>query len=379
MTEERSIRSEFTEISARQWDYLAKESLTPKQAVAFLNSGLELRTFPGNLRSLYQGEDLAERLAQQMVRYAAFDGKTVKADSMRKKVQNWMKNKNVPSDREELFRIAFALGLDEKQTDQLLQRTVEQGIHYRNEREVVFAFSLRNHQSYETACASARAFADRRNTESGQELRTRALKLAFEELPPGEDMMTFLLDHSGSFGTYHNTAWQYYTEMLSLLTDGCTDEEVYSIEYVADHYLRMGMPMEKKTASFSDMQKMIKKYWPGVRSIKAMRARTEDISRRALLLLYLITGGIRGQEYDELDEDYVSASEILEEHCRRLNQMMEECGMSLMDPRNPFDYLVLYCLKPREDDDMGRRMEQIVQELFQETERAEPGQGKTTE
>ena len=364
--DENDIRNQLTEISARQWDYLTREDLSPKQAVAFLLSGLELRTFSGNLKKLYSGNDLEQRLIRKLMDYSAQDPKPAREDSIRKKVQNWMKNKNLPSAREELFRIAFALELDEQQTETLLIRTAEQGIHYRNAKEVVYAFSLRNHQSYETARACAKAFEECRR-EVGQEKTpmTGLLKMEFKNLPPGEDIMDFLLRHSSSFGRYHNTAYQYYMKMLDLLIGGSMEEEVYSVEYVADHYLRMHMPLDKKTASYSDMQKVIKKYWPGVRSMKAMRSRSEDVSRKSLLLLYLITGGIWDMEYDELDEEYLTSAEVLEEHCRRINHMMEACGMSPMDPRNPFDYLVLYCLKPQGDDDMSLRMEQIVQELFE--------------
>lgn len=362
---EGEIREQFTEISARQWDYLLQEDLTPRQAVAFLQSGLKLRTFAGNLRRLYPGDDLEARLIRGLYSCAQEAGENVREDSVRKKVQNWMMNKNTPSDREEIFRIAFALGLDERQTDTLLLQTVEQGIHYRNGREMIFAFSLRNHQSYKTACENAKIFAGRLGeTQPGREIRTQIVRMKFENLPPGEDVIEFLLRQSESLGTYHNTAYQYFRKMLDLLVGTDTQEEAYSLEYVAEHYLRMNMPQNRKMASYSNMQKVIKKYWPGSRNIKAMQNRSEDVSRKVLLLLYIITGGVWDTEYDELDEDYISAGEALEEHCRRLNKIMKECGMSLMDPRNPFDYLVLYCLKPQEDDDMSRRMEQVVQELF---------------
>ena len=360
------MRQEFTEISAKQWDYIAKENLTPKEAVAFLKSGMQLRTFSDNLHRLYQGQDLEKRLVQQMISYAEFENGEAKPDSIRKKVQNWMKNKNVPTDREEIFRIAFALGFDEEKTETLLLRTVEQGIHYRNEREVIYAFSLRNHQSYETAVKCAEAFAARKgNGGENQNPMTRALKLEFEQLPPGEDIINFLLKNRTRLGSFHNTAYQYFMKMLKILV-GDGEEEIYSMEYIADHYLRLSMPEGRKTTAYSDIQKMIKKYWPGVKSIKAMKNRTEDVTRKVLMLLYIVIGGSWGDTYDELDEEYISAEELLEEHSKRLGRMLTDCGMSPVDPRNPFDYLILYCLKPDGDDFMSERMEQIVQELFAE-------------
>lgn len=95
-----------------------------------------------------------------------------------------------------------------------------------------------------------------------------------------------------------------------------------------------------------------------------MKSRSEDIGRKTLLLLYLVTGGVWEQEYDELDETYIQPKEFLETHCHRMNKMLAECGMRRMDPRNVFDYLVLYCLRPEEEMFMSERMSALAAELF---------------
>ena len=61
------MKQQFTEISAKQWDSIAKDNLIPKEVVAFLKSGMQLRSFSDNLHRLYQGEDLEKRLIQQMI------------------------------------------------------------------------------------------------------------------------------------------------------------------------------------------------------------------------------------------------------------------------------------------------------------------------
>ena len=141
-------------------------------------------------------------------------------------------------------------------------------------------------------------------------------------------------------------------------------EDAYSMEYIAENYLRLNMPLNKKTTGYSNAQKIVKKYWPGTRSIKAMKARTEDVNRKTLLLLYIATGGIWEENYQEIDETYVSPDEFLEAHCKRMNHMLEACGMSPMDSRNMFDYLVLYCLRPEHTVFMSERMEELLAELF---------------
>lgn len=57
-----------------------------------------------------------------------------------------------------------------------------------------------------------------------------------------------------------------------------------------------------------------------------------DVNRKTLLLLYLAT---EGMDMDVPEESYT------EEHCRRINLMLSQCGMALLDPHNPFDFLIL--------------------------------------
>ena len=97
-----------------------------------------------------------------------------------------------------------------------------------------------------------------------------------------------------------------------------------------------------------------------------MKSRGEDVGRKTLLLLYLVTGGIWEREYDELDEAYIQPKEFLETHCHRMNRMLMECGMHRIDPRSAFDYLLLYCLRPEEELCMSQRMSALAAELFSE-------------
>ena len=64
------------------------------------------------------------------------------------------------------------------------------------------------------------------------------------------------------------------------------------------------------------------------------------------------------------DKKYLDAAEFLEMHCKQMNRMLRDCGMSRIDPRNMFDYLVLYCLRPEDELFMSERMEALMTELF---------------
>ena len=131
---------------------------------------------------------------------------------------------------------------------------------------------------------------------------------------------------------------------------------------------QLGLNVIDCTCPFvKEIQKIVKKYWPGARAIKAMKSRSEDVNRKTLLLLYIVTGGMSDETYNEIDEYYSGSEEFLEYHCKKMNRMLKECGMSRIDPRNIFDYLVMYCLRPEEEIFMSDRMALLMSEIFEET------------
>jgi len=353
----------LTEISARQWAFVTQENLSPQEAVAFLLSGMQLRTFRDVLRQVCGRDDLERQLVEGL--QAQSGG--VRPDSIRRKVRSWMSGNAMPTEREDVFQICFALKLDLEQAEKLLAALTEQGIHYRNVRETVYAYCLRCRLDYAYARELAGQFAAGKQEKDSRDPVTQIIRQDFLRVRAEEDLFTFLLRHREEMGEKHNTAYACFTQMLTLLTgEGLNGEERYTMEYVADTYLRLNVPQDKKTGKYGDIQKMVKKYWPGARSIKAMHCRSEDVSRKTLLLLYLVTGGVWDQEYDELDEDYIQPREFLETHCTRMNRMLSRCGMRPIDPRNAFDYLVLYCLRPEEACFMSDRMAALAAELFRQ-------------
>lgn len=360
----------MTEISASQWNFITSENLTAKEAVEFLKNGMKVRTFRDNIRDIYGTDDCEKILAEGLCKSAEmYDGKIVQSDSMRKKIRNWMTGKNFPTDREEVFQICFTLDLDLEQSERMLTRLTEQGIHYRNSREIIYAYCLKYHLGYENALRMNEQMSkDKSGEKDSREPMTQVMKLGFQKISAEEDLLSFILNNKMRMGNSHNTTYAYFIKMLSLLSgEKLEGEEKYSMEDIADTYLRLNVPLDKKTSGYSNVQKIVKKYWPGARVVKSMKSRSEEVNRKTLLLLYIVTGGMADEEYDESDEAYASSAEFLEFHCKKMNHMLRDCGMSRIDPRNVFDYLVLYCLRPEEDLFMSDRMAMLISEIFEET------------
>ena len=89
-----------------------KQRKGQKEAVENLLTGkVKLVSFSDLLREVWQGEgSLAVRLTAQLTEYEG--GKN--REKTARKVRNWMHDRNLPKNREEVFKICFALKLDEE-------------------------------------------------------------------------------------------------------------------------------------------------------------------------------------------------------------------------------------------------------------------------
>ena len=245
-----------------------------------------------------------------------------------------------------------------------------------------------------------------------------------DEVHTVEDLKQFFEENSGVFGKIHEAAYDEFMRMLKLLQNPETDFEAYwmqylkentgyseeerqkeverikqdlkkkSVEEIIEEYLRMYVPKNtsrKKTGegkrNYTYLQRVIKKNWPSESIISKMKTKEMDVSRKVLLLLFLLTEEFevsdlinREQEDDifsDLDEgdEYLSdlgemedANDRMERRIVQLNLFLEAYGMNQLDPGSAFDCFVLYALKASYDgdeDNMGERFKSVLKLLFE--------------
>lgn len=351
--------------------FLSGGEKTPAELVAFLNEGAMFRQFDQVLRQVYPGEDLAGRLIGGMTEICD----DAPANTARK-VQNWLKGRNVPQNRETLFQICFILGLDEYSASKLLGTASETGIHYRNLDELVYAFGLRTGMGYPEALALKEKMQGkyRLQPEQGTDaagrpaIYTRQVKDAFSQVAQLNELEEFFSEYGASLGQLHETAYCKFVELMDLLQkpEGLSGEEErkYSVEEVMETYMRMHVPDTKRTKDFTLLQRLIKKYWPNSSSLQNMRRRKEDVSRKVMILLYLVTEAFDDDEglvYMDEEED---SGTILEMRLERMNLFLDRYGMNGLDPGNPFDFLVLYAMRAQEGECVSERMAAALESLF---------------
>lgn len=344
---------------------------TPEKAAEFLREErIDIRTFSETLRALYPLADLQPRLIRE---FSSLPGDTGPESALRK-VRNWLTDKHMPTDREDIFRIAFALGLSEGGVNRLLGQSTGCGIHYRDGRDVIYAWFLRNAGTYGQARKFYASlppvlFPDAVPPGAGTNV-THDLQESFMMVHDTQALRALYESKLELFGNLHLRAYGYLDKYMRQLRTptaqtGGRAEASYSVEEVTDLYLTMSMPRSRPRSDLTVTQKLIKHNWPNPTYLKNICARKEDVPRKLLLLLYLVTENVVDSGYSEYDEPYITASERFEQHWWTLNAILNDCGMPPLDPRDPTDWLTLYALAS-DSEPMSERMAAVIERLFSE-------------
>lgn len=359
---------ELTTMSADEYNRIRTKQMTPAMAAEYLREGrITLRSFRETLADMYPGPDLQQRLI------AAFtsDEPAANPDSVRRKIRNWLTGQNQPTSREDIFHIAFALSLNEPQANHLLGLCTDYGIHYRDGRDVIYAWFLRSGRSYQEARDFYASLppvphAGQMPKEASSQV-THELQSGMARVQRPEDLRAFYIANLDNFGTLHLRAYSYFQRYLDQLIHPAPawggKEPDYSMEAVMEQYFSLQMPSGKDRTGYTVVQKLIKHNWPNTTALKNIRNHKEDVPRKLLLLLYVITENVLDYDYNELDEDYITMEERMEDHWWSLNAILTDCGMPLLDPRNPTDWLVLYAITA-DGEPMSERMEQVIECMF---------------
>lgn len=364
---------ELTRLSAAEYENIVYGNMTPAMAAEYLRNGqVIMRSFSDTLKEMYPAPDLAKRLTDFFV-MATPDASS---QSVSKKIHNWTAGKNRPACRDDIFRIAFALHLTEQQLNYLLCLCTDYCIQYRDNREVILAWFLRNEYSYQSAMEFYDSLPPIKELHLARTKRTSRLthemQAQFQLVRTLEDLRDCYHKNLHHFGAMHLRAYYYFDKFLNQLIhpSPCWDdnrEPDYSLEAVMQTYLSLNVPSGRKRADYSVIQKLLKQNWPNATSIKNIRNHKEDVPRKLLLLLYVVTENETSDPdfYRELDEEYTPLEERVEYHWWTINAMLEDCGMACLDPRNAADWLILYAISCNTDESMSERLEQVIAHVFE--------------
>lgn len=373
----------MTELS-REMYQTATKVRTVDQAIQVLHQTGNFRTLGDILRS-YSGSANPKNL---LVDGLMANSPSASRDSVDKKVRNWLGGRTQSLSKEDAFALAQIMHLDIRRTDTFLKLVTGEGIHWRDPEDIIWSYAIRSNLSYsKTTNLLVRYFERVAQVIYGApafDSYTVDVRSDLQSMLSASEE-TFLENlvqeyKMGRLGVSHNTAYRLFMQYMQLLSladqddleDGEPEGKMSSRDILESYMYRQLVPVAKRgepkdKSAFSAVQRSIRANWPDEVTISKMKSRELDVTRKVLILLFLATDGSES-EFEELDEDedILTRDEIFQNVYSRLNRMLLSCGFQQLDPRSPFDWMVLYCICVDDLWDVDQRLKDLLQAMFQD-------------
>lgn len=395
---------DMTVLSTEMYNIATGGEISVKDAVAILKEQAVFRTLKDKLMKFAKGRDIRSLIVYGLLE----NNHGLSADSVQRKVRGWFNNDERNIKKQDAMELCFILGLSPEEADVFLAMVSEEGIHWRDPEELVYAFALNNKLSYNEARRIYEEISGEiESEEQTEESYTSLVKEDVLKLDSEDDLKAYIRQAKSKLGTYHNTAYAFFTEYMSILEnppsyketvaektakDVNPDDRAMSVREISETYLganiipRFKKKGEKEAASLSLVERNLRSNWPDEFTISRIKNRQMDVTRKILILLFLATDGAESMydsNYEDCDwdcencdkdpdecENYnsqyydMNEEDIFKETNYRLSVMLEKCGFAQLDPRVPFDWMILYCMCVSESWEIDEKMKDFLKEAF---------------
>ncbi|MBQ9748435.1 MAG: hypothetical protein IJV98_06590 [Clostridia bacterium] len=374
----------MTQITQYMFEKATRKQLTLAQAVEQLRENANVRTV-SDILSVYTG--ISNKQDNKLLQSCLVDAlmstaPDAKRESVMRKVRMWLKDDCLTISKLGAIQLGFGLGLTVDRTDDMLKQICGEGFHWRDPEEIVFIYGLQHGLSYaETYELYDRASAQGllKPSELPEPItHTDTVRKQIIKLGGKEELMQYLATARKKLGKLHNTAYNLFRSFLDILVapdlnDQLDDIKKYPIRNILTTYLyqkfiprnQKGTKKATETDKFvmSALQRNIHQNWPDETTLSKMINREIDVTRKVLILLFLATDG---GETDYADDffDEMTPDESFRDMYMRLNGMLTDCGFAKIDPRVPFDWMVLYCMCADESIFIDGRVQRFLSEIF---------------
>lgn len=360
--------NEMTVTTRAMYTAATSRTMTVQEAVALLRQEMKTRTLPDKLARFAKGRDLRTLLAEGLRR----NHPDKKPDSMDRKARDWLGGKDRAIRKEDALEVCFILGLTAEEADELLMLICEEGLHWRDPAEIPFIYALRKGLDYPAACALAQRMQGLAPSAAreAEDSFTGVIRAEVSALETEAQLADWLRGAGDRLGRMHNTAYQLFMEYMALLEEGSVadlleDATAMSTRDVVEQYFfRRFVPRVKGSEkALSAIQRAVWANWPDEVSVSRMKSRVIDVTRKVMILLFIATDGGLDEEDEELLDEWEEES-VFEDAYTRLDNMLAMCGFAPLDPRAPFDWMMLYCMCVEDVFELDAQMEDFLGELF---------------
>lgn len=281
-------------------------------------------------------------------------------------LKNWMTKaapKGNDMGRENVFKLCFALEMSAEETAEFfLKAFLNRPYNYKKTNEAVYYFCLLNRINYADAVQIIRDI--QKNTQSqtvDKEVNTEQIGYEISNITDEEELKKYLAANQYSEEEQHYTSVERIRSMLdscfelaqkeTQLTRGMavTVKSVDALlDVIYDYDADSMRKIEKKTIQDSKFPKCVKANWidrQAFHNIEKHRTRTEDVYRKALVLLkfYSYYADAYCKARSKATEDEIDFRGYADDFEVELETVLAECGYLQLYKRNPFDWMILYC------------------------------------
>jgi len=330
--------------------------------------------------------------------------KEKKSSSWEKSVSSWLSGKHelTKRKRETIIEIAFALKMTPKEANAYLNRCFEDGFYMRDIKDVIYVECLEKGLKYEEACKIIKAY-DNSDYDHDEPKKSDLIpnneytKYLEEQFANKKNLKEFIGQNKQYFGSFrrkaHERLMEFYNNIkeefddISILEDYIVDEcvkkekstksnnrmseEVYDWIVMSIPKIKLKEGTAKKIRDLivegisgrDTMSKLVNK------TVLEKKGKVEPINRKLLILAYLAS------EKEEIEMEKYSKEEdelkAFKKHLYKINEvLLKECGMPALDPRNPFDWVILHVLRRAyyEDESIVFIMPELVIKMIEAAE-----------
>lgn len=410
----------LTELSREAYDYALNEMVTIDDAIRFLEEQLQLRTLRSKFMKFSKGRDV-HALKDFLLERLRRNHPEQKTESQRRRVDGWLNPKNTNTlHKNDAIEAAFLLDLTLDEADDFVTMITGERLHYRSIKEIAFIYGLNNRLDYlQTEALSERmakyleGAQDKTPESLSQIYMTENIRPRIKSLHTEKKLRHFLQEEKVHLGVLHNTAYKSFCEMMDKLKKPVSEESIntywkgddivsnekLTVRDIMREYLFKDSVLKEKQKAFrskkqvtkgtipkdqqyilSKIKDIIVKEWPDESYLSDMKNRREDVTRKVLILLYLATYSdtndtdyFMADRYPDnddahFDEEMDERQAFFDKIRGGINYMLAMCGYSPLDPRAPFDWIIIYSICAEDLLEMDSRMKSLFLKMFPEDE-----------
>jgi len=307
------------------------------------------------------------------------------------------------------IKVAFALKMPYIEAEKLLKKLWLDGFHMRNIKDVVCRYGLENNWDYKTADDMVKEFkvvfpnitdANIESQNDDEAKGTEFVNLQYEKgARTKEEFEEFVRQNEKYFGSYRRTAYDRFKEYINELKDEWSDSNNISNDLqktaggelpaythggisdaeIGERIIQAIPDISGNETLDHNLRTLIASNIPGIAAIRQAISeiinRHRQVDRKLYLLAYLASEDSILHDTKKLLADKKLTeeernNEILEcfkEHIEIINDdVLRPCGMSGLDSRHPFDWIIMNSLRRayyEQDDYSTDDLQELVDRL----------------